>query len=63
MCTCPIHFLADTLIFATGFEIDPKLSEAYKDCAEQVLIIGDAVEIGNIGLAVRSAHRTLSKLL
>ncbi len=53
---------ADTLVFAAGYKIDPKLEESLKACGVSYHLIGDAAKLGNIKDAVTCSYQAAKNL-
>jgi len=49
---CPV----DAVVLSVGYKPDAQLTESFQGLAPVVQCIGDAVEVKNIGRAVRSGH-------
>jgi 2,4-dienoyl-CoA reductase (NADPH2) len=52
----------DAVIVAAGYEPVADLAERFASSAHQVVVIGDAREVGGIGAAIADAHRTVEGL-
>jgi hypothetical protein len=45
-------------VLSVGYKPDKELLKSFNHVAPEVYIIGDAVEVSNIGIATRSGHQT-----
>jgi 2,4-dienoyl-CoA reductase-like NADH-dependent reductase (Old Yellow Enzyme family)/thioredoxin reductase len=57
-----ITLAADTVITATNADPNQALADALKNKVGQVEVVGDAIELGNIGSALRSATEVALKI-
>ena len=48
----------DAVVLAVGYRSDKELLDSFADTASVVKVIGDAKDVQNIGMAVRSGHAT-----
>ena len=48
----------DAVVLAVGYRADKELLDSFADTASVVKVIGDAKDVQNIGMAVRSGHAT-----
>lgn len=48
----------DAVVLSVGYKPDKELLKSFNHVAPEVYIIGDAVEVSNIGIATRSGHQT-----
>ena len=46
----------DAVVLAVGYKPDKEYLDSFSDTASVVKVIGDAHEVQNIGMAVRSGH-------
>ncbi len=53
---------ADTLVFAAGYRIDPKLEEMLKTCGVSYHLVGDAAKLGNIKDAITCGYQVAKDL-
>jgi 2,4-dienoyl-CoA reductase (NADPH2) len=48
---------ADTIITATGYESDPSILNSFEGCAKEIIVVGNANKVGDIGAAIAGAWK------